>query len=67
MISLAPLVLGAAAAVAAVAVAPHAPRGWNSWDCCDHSDEQQVLRTARFMSTNLMEFGYYYVVVDVGM
>ena len=44
----------------------HAPRGWNSWDCCDHSDEEQVLKAARFMNASLLQFGFDHVVVDIG-
>lgn len=48
-------------------LAPTPPMGWNSWDCFGLDvTEQEVKRNAEFMAKNLKEFGWEYVVVDLG-
>ena len=47
-----------------VAMTP--PMGWNSWDCYGASvREDEVKANARYMSANLREFGWEYIVIDV--
>ncbi len=42
------------------------PMGWNSWDCYGPTvTEKEVKANADFMATNLKEFGWEYVVVDI--
>ena len=46
--------------------APTPPMGWNSYDCFGSSvTESQVKAHADYMSANLKQFGYEYVVVDI--
>lgn len=41
--------------------------GWNSWDCFYvEVNEEQVRAAADYMAENLLEFGYEYIVVDLG-
>lgn len=48
-------------------LAPTPPMGWNSWDCFGLDvTEQEVKQNAEFMAKNLKEFGWEYVVVDLG-
>jgi len=43
------------------------PMGWNSWDCYGIDvNEQQVKANAGYMAANLKEFGWEYIVVDLG-
>lgn len=42
------------------------PMGWNSWDCYGSTvDEGEVKANADYMSKNLKEFGWEYIVVDI--
>ena len=44
----------------------YAPRGWNSWDCYGAAVTEQTVRdNALYMSENLLDSGYEYVVVDI--
>lgn len=46
--------------------APTPPMGWNSWDCFGASvREDEVKEHAKFMSENLKEYGWEYIVVDI--
>ena len=43
------------------------PMGWNSWDCFGLDvTESEVRRNAEFMSRHLKEYGWEYIVVDLG-
>jgi len=43
-----------------------APMGWNSWDCYGAAvDEATVRKNAEYMSKNLKQYGWEYVVVDI--
>ena len=43
------------------------PMGWNSWDCFGTNvTEQEVKNNADFIAKNLKQFGWEYVVVDLG-
>ena len=47
-------------------VAKKPPLGWNSWDCYGAAvTEKEVRRNAEFMSKNLKQYGWEYVVVDI--
>lgn len=47
--------------------APTPPMGWNSWDCFGFEvTEDQVKATADYMAEHLLEFGWEYVVIDMG-
>ncbi len=48
-------------------LAPTPPMGWNSWDCfgMDITDEQ-LMATADYMAKHLKEYGWEYVVLDMG-
>ncbi len=42
------------------------PMGWNSWDCYGPTvEEHEVKANADYMSKNLKQFGWEYVVVDI--
>ncbi|GBF22523.1 alpha-galactosidase A precursor [Arenibacter sp. NBRC 103722] len=42
------------------------PMGWNSWDCYGPTvREEEVKSNADYMSENLKEYGWEYVVVDI--
>jgi len=42
------------------------PMGWNSWDCFGPSvKEAEVKANADYMATNLKQFGWEYIVVDI--
>ena len=42
------------------------PMGWNSWDCYGASvREEEVREHAKYMSKNLKEDGWEYIVVDI--
>ena len=44
----------------------NAPMGWNSWDCWGAAvNEDTVRKNAEFMSKNLKQYGWEYVVVDI--
>lgn len=46
--------------------APTPPMGWNSWDCYGPAvNEEQLLGNAEYMSKNLKEYGWEYVVCDI--
>jgi hypothetical protein len=46
--------------------APTPPMGWNSWDCFGPTVvESEVKANADYMSENLREFGWEYIVVDI--
>lgn len=48
-------------------LAPTPPMGWNSWDCFGLDvTEQEVKQNADFMAKHLKEYGWEYVVVDLG-
>ncbi len=48
-----------------LAAAP--PMGWNSWICFGTSvTEDEVKANADYMSANLREYGWEYVVIDAG-
>ena len=48
-------------------LAPTPPMGWNSWDCFGLDvTEQEVKDNADFMAKYLKEYGWEYVVVDLG-
>lgn len=48
-------------------LAPTPPMGWNSWDCFGLDvTEQEVKNNADFMAKHLKEYGWEYVVVDLG-
>ncbi len=41
------------------------PMGWNSWDCLGwDANEKEVLAAAEYMSKNLKQLGYEYIVID---
>jgi hypothetical protein len=43
------------------------PMGWNSWDCFGTNvTEEEVKENAIFIANNLKQFGWQYVVVDLG-
>ena len=43
------------------------PMGWNSWDCfCVTVTEDEVKANAKFIADNLKQYGWEYVVVDLG-
>ncbi|WP_445725694.1 glycoside hydrolase family 27 protein, partial [Flavobacterium sp.] len=43
------------------------PMGWNSWDCFGTNvTEQEVKENAEFIAKNLKQYGWEYVVVDLG-
>ena len=43
------------------------PMGWNSWDCFGLDvTEAEVIENAKYMSDHLKEFGWEYIVVDLG-
>lgn len=43
------------------------PMGWNSWDCFSVSvTEEEVKKNADFVATYLKDFGWEYIVVDLG-
>ena len=43
-----------------------APMGWNSWDCYGAAvTEKEVRQNAEFMASNLKQYGWEYVVVDI--
>ena len=43
------------------------PMGWNSWDCFGLDvNEAEVKENARYMAAHLKEFGWEYIVVDLG-
>ena len=43
------------------------PLGWNSWDCFGvNVTEAEVRANAEFMATHLKQFGWEYIVVDLG-
>ena len=47
--------------------APTPPMGWNSWDCFGVSvTEEDVRANAEFMAQHLRDYGWKYVVVDLG-
>lgn len=47
-------------------IAKNAPMGWNSWDCYGAAvNESQVRANAKYLSENLLEYGWEYVVVDI--
>jgi hypothetical protein len=48
-------------------LAPTPPMGWNSWDCfgMDVTDEE-LKATADYMAEHLKEYGWEYVVLDMG-
>lgn len=42
------------------------PMGWNSWDCYGASITEDIVRkNAEFMSANLKNYGWEYIVVDI--
>ena len=42
------------------------PMGWNSWDCFGPSVvESEVKANADYMATNLKQYGWQYIVVDI--
>ncbi len=42
------------------------PMGWNSWDCWGASANEEIIRrNAEYMSENLKQYGYEYVVLDI--
>lgn len=42
------------------------PMGWNSWDCYGASvREDEVRGNAEYMTKNLKQFGWEYVIVDI--
>lgn len=46
--------------------APTPPMGWNSWDCYGPTvEEHEVKANADYMATNLKEYGWEYIVVDI--
>lgn len=46
--------------------APKPPMGWNSWDCYGAAvNEEILLQNAKFISENLLPFGWEYVVCDI--
>lgn len=48
-------------------LAKRPPMGWNSWDCFGPNvNEEEVKENAYFMATHLKEFGWEFVVVDLG-
>ena len=56
---------GSAQNIARLAETP--PMGWNSWDCFGMDvTEDQVKATADYMAKNMKNFGWEYVVVDMG-
>jgi alpha-galactosidase len=43
------------------------PMGWNSWNCLDfRTTEADIRKVADYMSENLLEYGWEYVVIDAG-
>jgi hypothetical protein len=43
------------------------PMGWNSWDCFGTNvTEEEVKANAKFIAENLKQYGWEYVVVDLG-
>ncbi|MDX1285440.1 MAG: hypothetical protein R3182_10515, partial [Draconibacterium sp.] len=43
------------------------PMGWNSWNSLDfRATEVDIKNVADFMSKNLLEYGWEYVVIDAG-
>ena len=43
------------------------PMGWNSWDCLGlDATEEQIRAVADYMSENLGQYGWEYVVIDAG-
>lgn len=48
-------------------LAPTPPMGWNSWDCFGMDvTEDQIKATADYMAENLKEYGWEYIVLDMG-
>lgn len=46
--------------------AKNPPMGWNSWDCYGAAvNEEQLLGNAEYMSKNLKQYGWQYVVCDI--
>ncbi|MBO6214810.1 MAG: alpha-galactosidase, partial [Lachnospiraceae bacterium] len=46
--------------------APYPPRGWNSWDCYGAGVTEEILKkNADYMSENLKQYGYEYIVCDI--
>ncbi len=46
---------------------PAPPMGWNSWDCLGFEiTEEQVIQVADYMAEHLKDFGWEYLVVDLG-
>lgn len=46
--------------------APTPPMGWNSWDCYGPNvTEAEVKANADYMATNLKQYGWNYIVVDI--
>ena len=49
------------------AVTPKPPMGWNSWNCYGIDvKEEQVKATADYMAKYMKEYGWEYVVIDMG-
>ena len=43
------------------------PMGWNSWDCFGLDvNEAEIKENAKYMATHLKEYGWEYIVVDLG-
>ena len=60
-------VAGAFACAQEPVLAPTPPMGWNSWDAFGESIKESDIRaTAEWMSKNLKQYGWQYVVVDSG-
>lgn len=48
-------------------LAPTPPMGWNSWDCYGMDvTEDQIKATADYIAENLKQYGWEYVVLDMG-
>lgn len=43
------------------------PMGWNSWDCLGvDASEEQVRAVVDYMATNLKQYGWEYIIIDMG-
>jgi hypothetical protein len=53
--------------IAAETLAHRPPLGWNSWDCFGSDlNEEQFKANVDFMATRLRQYGWEYVVIDLG-
>ena len=53
--------------IAKSSLAQRPPMGWNSWDCFGvNVTEEEVRQNAAFMAQHLKQYGWEYIVVDLG-